>query len=152
LQIPLWRRRWIDAGENPAVRHEGVPPSNNLIKDGTHRATVFVGHDPEVISFSFTFRNSDRDLYGGDSFEYQENSEHDRNVRDCERGINSGRCSVDECSGQEISDGQNQTGTSEVRQNYIRRLQESKEGSGPLTQRLFPFRTNSIAYYGDQKL
>ena len=25
------------------MRHEGVPPSNNLIKDGTHRATVFVG-------------------------------------------------------------------------------------------------------------
>nr|DAG36290.1 MAG TPA: hypothetical protein [Caudoviricetes sp.] len=43
MQIPLWRRRWIDAGGNPAVRHEGVPPSNNLIKDGTHRATVFVG-------------------------------------------------------------------------------------------------------------
>jgi hypothetical protein len=49
LQIPLWRRRWIDAGENPAVRHEGVPPSNNLIKDGTHRATVFVG--PTLKSF-----------------------------------------------------------------------------------------------------
>lgn len=65
---------------------------------------------------------------------------------------NSGRCSVDECSGQEISNGQSQTDTSEVRQNYIRRLQESKEGSGPLTQRLFPFRTNNIAYYGDQKL
>lgn len=31
------------------VRHEGVPPSNNLIKDGTHRATVFVG--PSLKSF-----------------------------------------------------------------------------------------------------
>ena len=36
-------RKRIDAGGNPAVRHEGVPPSNNLIKDGTHRATVFIG-------------------------------------------------------------------------------------------------------------
>lgn len=25
------------------MRHEGVAPSNNLIKDATHRATVFVG-------------------------------------------------------------------------------------------------------------
>ncbi len=31
------------------MRHEGVPPSNNLIKDGTHRATVFVG--PTLKSF-----------------------------------------------------------------------------------------------------
>lgn len=37
------RKQWIDAGGNPAVRHEGVAPSNNLIKDATHRATVFVG-------------------------------------------------------------------------------------------------------------
>lgn len=35
------------------MRHEGVPPSNNLIKDGTHRATVFVG--PTLKSFHFTF-------------------------------------------------------------------------------------------------
>lgn len=34
----LAERKWIDAGGNPVVRHEGVPPSNNLIKDGTHRA------------------------------------------------------------------------------------------------------------------
>ena len=47
------KRKWIDAGGNPAVRHEGVPPSNNLIKDGTHRATVFVG--PTLKSFSFLF-------------------------------------------------------------------------------------------------
>lgn len=31
------------------MRHEGVPPSNNLIKDGTHRATAFVG--PTLKSF-----------------------------------------------------------------------------------------------------
>lgn len=36
------------------MRHEGVPPSNNLIKDGTHRATVFVG--PTLKSFPFLFR------------------------------------------------------------------------------------------------
>ena len=47
------RGKWIDAGGNPAVRHKGVPPSNNLIKDGTHRATVFVG--PTLKSFSFCF-------------------------------------------------------------------------------------------------
>ena len=35
------------------MRHEGVPPSNNLIKDGTHRATVFVG--PTLKSFPFLF-------------------------------------------------------------------------------------------------
>ena len=46
-------RKRIDAGGNPAVRHEGVPPSNNLIKDGTHRATVFVG--PTLKSFPFLF-------------------------------------------------------------------------------------------------
>lgn len=34
---------WIDVGENPTVRHEGGTPSNNLIKDVPHRATVFVG-------------------------------------------------------------------------------------------------------------
>ena len=100
----------------------------------------------------FLFRNSDRGLYGGDGFEYQENSEYDRNIRDCGRGINSECRPLDKCFGREISNGQSQTDTSEVRQNYIRRLQESKEGSGPLTQRLFPFRTNNIAYYGDQKL
>lgn len=37
------RKQWIDAGGNPAVRHEGGAPSNNLIKDAPHRATVFVG-------------------------------------------------------------------------------------------------------------
>jgi hypothetical protein len=36
-------QQWIDAGGNPAVRHEGGTPSNNLIKDVPHRATVFVG-------------------------------------------------------------------------------------------------------------
>ena len=50
----LAKRKWIDAGGNPVVRHEGVPPSNNLIKDGTHRATVFVG--PTLKSFSFCFQ------------------------------------------------------------------------------------------------
>lgn len=60
----LAKRKWIDAGGNPAVRHEGVPPSNNLIKDGTHRATVFVG--PTLKSFSFYFRKIYHDLYGGD--------------------------------------------------------------------------------------
>lgn len=38
-----YEKRWIDAGGNPAVRHEGGAPSNNLIKDAPHRATVFVG-------------------------------------------------------------------------------------------------------------
>lgn len=47
------KMKWIDAGGNPAVRHEGVPPSNNLIKDGTHRATVFVG--PTLKSFHLLF-------------------------------------------------------------------------------------------------
>ena len=56
------QRKWIDAGGNPAVRHEGVPPSNNLIKDGTHRATVFVG--PTLKSFSFYFRQIGSGLYG----------------------------------------------------------------------------------------
>lgn len=60
-------RKWIDAGGNPAVRHEGVPPSNNLIKDGTHRATVFVG--PTLKSFSFYFRQIGSGLYGGESNE-----------------------------------------------------------------------------------
>lgn len=37
------------------MRHEGVAPSNNLIKDATHRATVFVG--PTLKSFVlFSFR------------------------------------------------------------------------------------------------
>lgn len=53
MRIANSKRKWIDAGGNPAVRHEGVPPSNNLIKDGTHRATVFVG--PTLKSFSFLF-------------------------------------------------------------------------------------------------
>ena len=43
-------QQWIDAGGNPAVRHEGGMPSNNLIKDVPHRATVFVWADPEVIA------------------------------------------------------------------------------------------------------
>ncbi len=50
-------RKRIDAGGNPAVRHEGVPPSNNLIKDSTHRATVFVG--PTLKSFPFLFFRAD---------------------------------------------------------------------------------------------
>jgi len=50
-------RKRIDAGGNPAARHEGVPPSNNLIKDGTHRATVFVG--PTLKSFPFLFFRAD---------------------------------------------------------------------------------------------
>lgn len=37
------REQWIDVGGNPTVRHEGGTPSNNLIKDVPHRATVFVG-------------------------------------------------------------------------------------------------------------
>ena len=58
----LAERKWIDAGGNPVVRHEGVPPSNNLIKDGTHRATVFVG--PTLKSFSFYFSpNTQRPLW-----------------------------------------------------------------------------------------
>lgn len=36
-------KQWIDAGENPVVRHEGVAARNNVIKHATHRATVFVG-------------------------------------------------------------------------------------------------------------
>lgn len=39
------------------MRHEGMPPSNNLIKDGTHRATVFVG--PTLKSFPFLFFRAD---------------------------------------------------------------------------------------------
>ena len=50
-------RKRIDAGGNPAARHEGVPPRNNLIKDGTHRATVFVG--PTLKSFPFLFFRAD---------------------------------------------------------------------------------------------
>jgi hypothetical protein len=45
--------KWIDAGGNPAVRHEGVAASNNLIKHATHRATVFVG--PTLKSFTLFF-------------------------------------------------------------------------------------------------
>ena len=63
--------KWIDAGGNPVVRHEGVPPSNNLIKDGTHRATVFVG--PTLKSFSFYFRQIFYHLYGGDTYENKKN-------------------------------------------------------------------------------
>ena len=37
------RKQWINAGGNPVVRHEVGAPSNNLIKDASHRATVFVG-------------------------------------------------------------------------------------------------------------
>jgi len=45
---------WINAGFKPVVRHEGVAQSNNLIKDATHRATVFVG--PTLKSFTlFSF-------------------------------------------------------------------------------------------------
>ena len=39
----IMRKQWINAGGNPVVRHEGGAPSNNLIKDAPHRATVFVG-------------------------------------------------------------------------------------------------------------
>lgn len=38
-----YEKQWIDAGGNPAVRHEGVAARNNVIKHATHRATVFVG-------------------------------------------------------------------------------------------------------------
>ena len=64
--VLIFKRKWIDAGGNPAVRHEGVPPSNNLIKDGTHRATVFVGPTLKSFSFLFCFRRFHSDLYGGD--------------------------------------------------------------------------------------
>ena len=51
--VTFSERQWIDAGENPVVRHEGGTPSNNLIKDVPHRATVFVG--PTLKSLSFIF-------------------------------------------------------------------------------------------------
>lgn len=142
-------RKRIDAGGNPAVRHEGVPPSNNLIKDGTHRATVFVG--PTLKSFPFLFsRRFNRGLYGGEGYEHQENSQRDRNIRGCGRGIHGRRGTMDEGSEQEVSNGTGQTDTPEVRQNHIRRLQEGKEE--PLTQRLFPFfiRTKGRLLYGDK--
>ena len=92
----LAKRKWIDAGENPAVRHEGVPPSNNLIKDGTHRATVFVG--PTLKSFSFYFRQIGSGLYGGDIYGDQENYQHYRNTRYCGSSINGRSRIMDECS------------------------------------------------------
>lgn len=59
------RNEWIDAGGNPAVRHEGVAPSNYLIKDATHRATVFVG--PTLKSFVlFSFRENCSSSYEED--------------------------------------------------------------------------------------
>ena len=59
------RNERIDAGGNPAVRHEGVAPSNNLIKDATHRATVFVG--PTLKSFIlFSFRENRNPSYEED--------------------------------------------------------------------------------------
>lgn len=58
----IMRREWIDAGGKPAVRHEGVAPSNNLIKDATHRATVFVG--PTLKSLTSLFIKTERyDVY-----------------------------------------------------------------------------------------
>lgn len=39
----IMRIEWIDAGGNPAVRHEGVAARDNVIKHATHRATVLVG-------------------------------------------------------------------------------------------------------------
>ena len=51
-------REWIDAGENPVVRHEGGTPSNNLIKDVPHRATVFVGPTLKSLSFIFFLRRN----------------------------------------------------------------------------------------------
>ena len=72
------------------MRHEGVPPSNNLIKDGTHRATVFVG--PTLKSFPFLFsRRFNRGLYGGEGYKHQENSQRDWNIRGCGRGIHGRR-------------------------------------------------------------
>ena len=49
---------------------------------------------------------------------------------------------------QEISDGQDETDTSEVGQNYICGLPKSREE--PLIRRLSFFRTNGTAYYGEQ--
>lgn len=43
MQIPLWRRKWIDAGGNPAASYEAGYGVGNAIS----------GHDPEAISFSF---------------------------------------------------------------------------------------------------
>ena len=57
-------RQWIDAGGNPAVRHEGVAASDNLIKHATHRATVFVGPTLKSLIFSFVFREKYMLLYG----------------------------------------------------------------------------------------
>lgn len=37
------------------MRHEGVPPSNNLIKDDILPGNGFRWADPEVVSFSFFF-------------------------------------------------------------------------------------------------
>jgi hypothetical protein len=61
--VLLWKQ-WIDAGGNPAVRHEGGAPSNNLIKDAPHRATVFVG--PTLKSLFLNSGSSGR-VYGFDS-------------------------------------------------------------------------------------
>lgn len=46
------------------VRHEGGAPSNNLIKDAPHRATVFVG--PTLKSLFLNSGSSGR-VYGFDS-------------------------------------------------------------------------------------
>lgn len=58
-----YEKQWIDAGGNTAVRHEGGAPSNNLLKDALHRATVFVG-----LSLKSLFTNNRRwvsvHLYG----------------------------------------------------------------------------------------
>ncbi len=53
-----YEKQWIDAGGNLAVRHEGGAPSNNLIKDAPHRATVFVG-----LSLKSLFTNNRRGIH-----------------------------------------------------------------------------------------
>lgn len=53
-----YEKQWIDAGGNPAVRHEGGAPSNNLIKDAPHRATVLVG-----LSLKSLFTNNRRGIH-----------------------------------------------------------------------------------------
>lgn len=112
----LPERKWIDAGGNPAVRHEGVPPSNNLIKDGTHRATVFVG--PTLKSFSFCFRQIYCALYGGDVHGDQENSYQDWDARHCGSSIDSRSCTMDERSGRQNQNGQNEENTFRIRKSY----------------------------------
>ena len=47
--MSYYEKQWIDAGGNPAVRHEGVAPSNNLIKRCYPPGNGFRWADPEVI-------------------------------------------------------------------------------------------------------